>query len=651
MEAATTPDEWGRKRTYSVTTGVPGPRNPRLTPYMIPLGRATTSGRYNKAIGVTAAQSGKTETILDVIGERLDTRPKPIIYVGPTKEFNTDQFEPRLMELFDQVPSLGKKLVRGRREKKTKKIVNGVSIRLAHAGSSTAIKSDPAALGLVDEYDEMKKNIRGQGDPLGLLEARGDTHADFVTLVVSTPSEGFVETEFDEVSGLEFFAVGSEEEVLSPTWRQFQLGTRHHFAWRCPHCEEYFIPMKKHLVYPEGATPAQARREAYIQCPYGCVDPILEEHKEEMNETGIMIAPGQTIEDAIHDRNLPDTNIYSQWTSGLCSPFQTFGQRAERIVTAILSGETDKIQTAVNAAFGELFTPMGGDLPEWEEIRKLALPYRETEIPAGVLVLTCGVDVQKNRLVYVIRGWGVRQESWLITKGEIWGPTDETGVWTDLSDLLGTNFGGMHILRTFVDAGFRPGKKEAVPEHRVYEFARRHSRTVYATKGFETRPTPLSVNRIDVKPSGSKAKYGLDLVRLSTDFFKSWVHERIRWPEDQPGGWHLHEDISEDYCRQIVSEVRTKKDKGGGFTWVVKSKMNHFLDCEALAYAAAYMLGIQRVRDNAGEARAKPLPRPAQVPEAKAEQSSAAEPPPKKRQKRDGYLAGGRRSGGGFLGG
>jgi len=644
----TTPDEWGAKnRTYPATTGVPGPRNPRLTPYMIPLGRAATSGGYSKVVGVTAAQAGKTETILDIIGERLDTRPKPIIYVGPSKEFNVDQFEPRLMGLFDEAPSLASKVVRGRRMKKTKKIVAGVSIRLAHAGSSTAIKSDPAALGLVDEYDEMSANIKGQGDPLGLLEARGDTHADFVTLVVSTPSNGFVETEIDPVSGLEFFKLGTDEEIQSPIWRQFQLGTRHHFAWQCPHCDEYFVPMQKHLVYRKEGLPAQARREAYVQCPYGCVDPILDEHKEKMNETGLMIAPGQTIEDARADRNLPDTNTYSQWTSGLCSPFQTFGQRAERILTAIQTGETDKRQTATNAAFGELFTPIGGDVPEWDAIRQLAQPYKEFDIPTGALILTCGVDVQKNRLVYAVRAWGARSESWLITRGEIWGPTEEEDVWTSLAELLASRFGAMHIVRTFVDAGFRPGKKDAVPEHKVYEFARRFSRTVYATKGFETRPTPLSVNRIDVNPKGGRAKYGLDLVRLSTDFFKSWVHERIRWPEDQPGGWHLFEAIDEDYCKQIVSEARTKKPGGAGFTWIVKSKQNHFLDCEALAYAAAYMIGIQRLRDDP-TAQAKPAPEPKRGdPKSEPEHEPAgAAQAPRPQAKREGGFLGGRRRGG-----
>lgn len=658
----TTPDQWARSRIYPDTAGVPGARNPDLTKYMVPLGRAAVSGKYKRVVGVTSAQSGKTDTVLDIIGQKLDQKPAPLLYVGPSKEFNTDQFEPRLVEMFDQVATLSRKVSRSKRSKKTLKFVAGVRVRLAHAGSSTALKSDPAAMAFVDEYDEMRANLKGQGDPLGLVEARGETYADFVTVITSTPGRGFAETEIDAVSGLEFWKVGDPEEIDSPIWLLWQEGTRHHFAWPCPHCNEYFVPMQKHLAW-EGkdrnvGSPADASRTAYLQCPYGCADPILDHlHKEDMTERGVMIAPGQTIEDAFADTNVPDTSTYSQWSSGLCSPFKTWGDRAEQILTAIYSGELDKRQTATNAYFGELFIPIGGDVPEWEEVRRLKLPYAEHTVPAGVLAVTCGVDVQKNRLVYVVRGWGKRQESWLITKGEIWGATADDTVWTQLfEDVLSARYGGMHIMRTFVDAGFRPGKKDVVPEHKVYEFARRHGRTVYATKGFDTRPTPLSVNRIDVKASGSRAKYGLDLVRLSTDFFKSWVHERLRWPEDQQGGWHLFETIDEDYCRQIVSEARAKKPKGGGSTWIVKSKNNHFLDCEALSFAAAYMLGIQRVRDDAASPQAtRPQSAPQSVAAAERKPvelppaQPAAKPPTRKRE---GYLSGGgTRPGGGFLGG
>ena len=70
------PDEWGAaNRTYGPSSGQPGPRDPWLTPYTVPFARAIASRRFRKVVFATAAQSGKSETLLDIIGQRLDQQP------------------------------------------------------------------------------------------------------------------------------------------------------------------------------------------------------------------------------------------------------------------------------------------------------------------------------------------------------------------------------------------------------------------------------------------------------------------------------------------------------------------------------------------------------------------------------------------------
>jgi len=317
-----TPDSWATQhRTYGPSTGVPGPRRVELRPYIIPFERAFADPRYRRVVLVTAAQCGKTDAILDLVGARLDTRPVPIIYVGPSKEFATDQFEPRLVELLRQAPSLASKVLGGfesKRQKKTLKRIAGVRVRLAHAGSSTALKSDPCALALVDEYDELLRDVKKQGDPLGLIEARGHTFADFVAGVCSTPSRGNVETYLDENSGLEFWQVAPPENLESPIWALWQTGTRFHWAWPCVHCGQYFIPRFANLKWaePEGAkpTPSQARETAFVQCPNGCI--LEEHHKREMNRRGVFVAPGQSIDaDGVVTGNPPETSTASFWVS------------------------------------------------------------------------------------------------------------------------------------------------------------------------------------------------------------------------------------------------------------------------------------------------------------------------------------------------
>ncbi len=132
----------------------------------------------------------------------------------------------------------------------------------------------------------------------------------------------------------------------------------------------------------------------------GCV--IGNEEKEAMNATGRFMAPGQTVtDDDVVVGAPPESDTASFWVSGLCSPFRTFGDRAASYVEAWQSGDPDKIQTVVNAGFGEIWTPTGGDVPEWKEVEDRSLPYAKGTVPEGVLFLTAGVDVQKRKLVYV----------------------------------------------------------------------------------------------------------------------------------------------------------------------------------------------------------------------------------------------------------
>jgi phage terminase large subunit GpA-like protein len=593
------PDIWAAtNRTYPQTAAVPGPRDPLLTPYVVEPERVIASGAYKRVVLVMGAQSGKSEAMLDVAGQRLDQRPGPILYVGPNKQFLTEQFEPRVMALLDEAPSLMAKVARGKRMTKTRKMVAGVPFRLAHSGSSTALKSDPAVLALVDEYDEMRDNVNQQGGPLGLVERRGDTYADFVCVVTSTPKRGRVAAIKDESTGLFFWEPAVAEDIESPIWQLWQQGTRHHWCWPCPHCDEYFVPRFDLLRFSLKAKPLEAARETFLECPT-CHGVIEDSHKADMNARGRYVAPGQNVskEGVVHGAPAESKSI-SFWVSGLASPFVTFGERVAVLVEAQQSGDDAMVQQAINAGFGELYSPGGGEVPEWMEIKEKSrqATYQRNEVPEDALYLTLACDVQRHSIPWVIRAWGARATSWLINYGYLRGDTSDEEVWNALGDLVAQPIGNMVIRLAFIDSGFRPGKTDTLPLNRVYEFCRRFMRRVRPTKGSSTpMRTPLLLSKIEVsRKDGRAAKYGLDLVRLDTDHWKSWVHERLRWPDDQIGGWHVFKGVDDDYCHQLVSEARLKQPTGR-VEWVQRSRDNHFFDCEAMQAAAGYLLNVQRI--------------------------------------------------------
>lgn len=587
------------------------------------------STRYKRVVAVMATQMGKTAGLLNVIGHKLDDDPAPVLYIGPTKSNIDGVIEPQVQQLLRQSASLWSKTLKGRKAQKLVKRVAGVTLRLAWAGSPTELASQPAHTVLVDEVDRMDP-IPGEGDPVTLAEARTATYPDGRVVITSTPTTGSVDTVKDPETGLEHWAVAEPDDLESQVWRFWQEGTRFEWAVPCPHCGEYFVPRFKLLVWPKDCTPRRALKEARLACP-ACGGLAEESHKVAMNAAGRYLAPGQYVVEGQVVGDPPDSDVASFWVSGLMSPWRAFGKCASEWITAVRSGDPETIRGKLNTVFGELYR-VASDAPAWESVRNLSGAYASGEVPTGVRWITCGVDVQKNRLLYVVRGWGLRSESWLIEHGEMYGETDRDEVWAGLAGLLERRYGSLLIRRMGVDSGYRPGDKWKRPTNMVYAFARQYQARVIATKGHDTLSKPLSPSMIDVTVRGQTFKKGLQLWHLDTDYFKSWVHQRLAWPADQPGAFHLPQDITDDYCQQLTAEARVVKASGRA-TWVRVRKDNHYLDCEAIAAAVAHSLGIHRQRE-------REVTEPAAAPEAPLRQPTELQRPTRPQQVRRNWTTG-----------
>lgn len=580
---------------------------------MVPIVRAFRDPLRKTIIAVIASQMAKTENVLNVIGQRLDDDPVPTLYIGPTQKLTESISDDRFMKMFRSAAGLWSKLAQGKKNKVTEKWVAGVRIGFGWAGSASELSSHPAGLVIVDERDRME-DIKGEGDPVEMARARLATYADGVLGVVSTPTEGNVMSQVHQETGLEHWSdldLPEEDSHASPIWKLWQEGTRQEWAWPCPHCGEYFIPRLKHLLIPEGATPARAKREARLVCPRnGCV--IDEAAKAAMNARGLYVAPGQRVVDGQVVGELQPNETASFWVSGLCSPWKTFGDRASALVAAQRSGSPGRVRGVTNLQFAELYR-MGGDAPDWSEVKALAGGYERGVVPEGAQVLTCAVDVQKNRLVYAVRGWGWRNESWLVEAGEMWGETKHAEVWTELDELLERDFGGKRIRMMLIDSGYNPAEQDRNPDNMIYLFARRHRGRAYPSKGHDHQDKPFKAAKIDVSHRGKVIKNGLDLWHLDSDYFKSWVHARLRWKEGEPGAWHVHAEIGDDYCRQVVAETRGTSSSGK-VVWERLRRENHYLDCEAMNAAAAHILRLHA------------LPKPKAAPASSEDAVTGGEP-------------------------
>lgn len=637
---------------------IPGPFDTTSTPYMIPVCQAFADPAFNKITFVMGTQMGKSATMQNVIGWRLDDHPAPIIYVGPTESNINNVVEPKIMDMFRECSSLWMKY--DVKSPKHKKRIGGVSLRFAWAGSATELASDSAVITLVDELDRPDANATGEGSLAEIAEARGDAYIDSKLGLTSTPTYGKVSTWIHPDTDMTHWAIAPKGKVSSPIWLEWEQGTRHEWSVPCPHCHEYFIPRSELLWWPGKGTgnecsPARASTAARLICPH-CGDQIEDRHRKGMNAKGVGIAPGQmarqyddkhvefeqdgqTVIMPYHSMIHPveDNNHFSIWVSGLCSfsAKKSYGYLARKLLQAVRSGEHDKLLAVYNTGFGEVFAT-AGEAPEWEEVFAQRSSYTSGTVPDGVQSLICTVDVQKNRLVYVVRGWMAGMSSRLIEFGELWGDTDKPEVWEELDLLMEQDWQGMPLAMCGVDAGYRTEE--------VYAWVRKHRARARALMGFQTMPKPFRMVNVEVDKRGRTRKRGDKRWDFNATSAKAWVHSRVRWERGAVGDWLLPADITEDYCKQIIAEEFD--DEKGVFKQVHRD--NHFLDCEGMNYMVARMLRLDRKADAVETSQGQPS-----VPSHETVQS---QPKPVTQQQpqsspatptSSGWLTGGNRGGGG----
>lgn len=442
----------------------------------------------------------------------------------------------------------------------------------------------------VDERDRME-DIPNEGDVVTLADARHSTYPDGTTIVTSSPLIGNVEEKKNLETGLTHWAVADADDVQSPIWKLWQQGTRHEWAWPCPDCHEYFIPRFSLLNWPKGSTPHEAKLNAKLTCP-NCGVLIDDSNKTQMNTRGRVVAPGQSINrDGVVSGDVPENDTFSIWVSGLCSPWRSFGQRASYWLNAVKSGDSGRIQAVLNTGFGELFK-LGADSPEWQTVLNRQQQYPSGTLPDKQVILIMTVDVQKDRLFYVIRAWGYGMESWMISNGELWGQTEHNAVWDDLEKLMQKPIDDYMISLVLIDSGYRPGDKHKKPENAIYMFCARFPGVCRPTKGHAEQDKPIKSTHIDVNSRGRIIKSGLQLWHINANYFKTFVYGRLSPPEGEPDKWHIPNDVTEDYCKQVTAEAPVSKPSGQ-VVWIRNRKDNHYLDCEAMQVAGAYMMRVQ----------------------------------------------------------
>lgn len=599
--------EWADRYFYLSAESAAEPGRWTTLPYQREMMDAFTDPRVTQVSVMKSARVGWTKIVNAFVGYSVHHDPAPMMVVQPTvddaKGYSKEEIAPMLRDC----PALAKIVIEDAEETGPRDSGNtilhkrfpGGVLSLVGANSGTGFRRVSRKRVLFDEVDGYPQSAGADGDQIQLGIRRTEHYWDRKIGAGSTPL----------VAG------------ASRIERLFEEGDQRRYYVPCPSCG-HMAPFRfsertgfagHTMTWPEGRP-----EDAFFTCEAnGCV---IEHHqKREIVERGEWRAA----------RTFTGHASFHIWAAYSYSPNATWGQIAQEFLRT--KDDPKTLRTFVNTWLGETWQERG-EAPEWERLYQRREGYGIGSVPAGVLVLTAGVDVQKDRWVYEVVGWGAGKESWSVDIGVIPGDTSNEAEWSKLDELLNREYptGAGTAMRArclAVDSGYNTNT--------VYAWARRHVGRVIAVKGQDGASALLGAPKaVDVTSGGKRFARGCKVWAVGTDIAKSELYGwlRLAAPKDgeplPPGFCHFPEH-QEEFFKQLTAEQLVPYVDALGFTrydWQkIPGRENHWLDTRVYARAAANLCGVDRMKPRTPEALAQREQKTAGVRLLVAEPATAVE--------------------------
>lgn len=553
-------DEWadGNRQLSPEASAEPGPWRTSRVPYMREVMREVTNPAVSEVVLMTSAQVAKTEIINNVAAYYMAGDPCPIMWMLPTIDLAKSFAKTRLKVMIRDTPVLNR--IFQHNDEILHLTFPGGHCLIVGANAPTMLSSTPIRLLLMDEVDRFPTSAGKEGDPVSLATKRTTTFADRKIVKSSTPTN-------------------KSESRIEPA---YEASDKRRFHVPCPFCGVFQI-----LVWVQVRWPDNAPQRAYYECPH-CLEHIYADKKPRMLARGKWVA------------EKPFNGVAGFHLNELYSPWKTFGETASDFIAAKDKVETLKVW--VNTALGETWDDINAD-PALKGLEHRVNPY-PAELPAGVLAMTAGVDVQDDRLCIEVVGWGHAEENWSIDWHTIYGDPANNEVWQELSAYLMKDWQHELGVRMQISAAAIDSGGHYTDE--VYQYTRvmSHKRFV-AVKGSSTYAKNLISKQ---QKHGRKSR--LDkFYTVGTETAKDTIFARLRSVVTPgPGYSHfgLHNDS--DYFEQLTSEKKSSKIvnnfKRTFYAKIREGIRNEALDCRVYAYAVWKLLnwdtkGLQKRLDAA----------------------------------------------------
>jgi phage terminase large subunit GpA-like protein len=545
---------------------------------------STCDPSVREAVFMKSAQVGWTEALNNTIGYHVDQDPAPVLLLHPTLEMAEAWSKDRLAPMIRDTPCLTGRIADPKARDSGNTLLHkrftGGHLTIVGANSPSGLASRPIRVLLCDEVDRFPVSAGTEGDPIDLARRRTATFRNRKVLMGSTPT----------VKGASRIEAAFE-----------QSDQRYYFV-PCPHCEEFQRLVWSQVRWEEG------RPETAAYACQHCGVLLSDADKPEMLRRGEWRAAK------------PFNGIAGFHISELYSPWSSWPDMASAFLRAKRFPET--LQTWINTALGETWEEQGQTV-EPEGLLARREPYGPEELPAGVLLLTVGGDVQDDRIEAQLLGWGANEECWILEQAVFPGNPGNIRLWSEEIDAYLKRRYRTEDGRTLAieAAGFDSGGHHT---QTVYEYCvvRRRFR-IWAIKG-QAGPGRLAWPKRASRVASSRVPLHL----IGVDTIKSTLYGRLEKVASPGAGYiHLPQSFDEEHCRQLTSETRVRVYVKGRPVIVWKPRVTNIRqevqDCWVYGYAA--MVGRGGSELLARRARRTPEPQPESDVESEV---SAPEPTP-----------------------
>jgi phage terminase large subunit GpA-like protein len=517
----------------------------KLYAYQRQIACAITDPLYERVTLLKASRLGFTTLLTATIGHFATNDPASVICLLPTQDdartYVVDHVEP----LFGATAILRNVLSEEHDESGRNTLLHrrfpGGSLRVIPARSPRNLRAHTCRVLLVDEIDSMP--VTEEGDPFKLAMQRTLTYNNRKIVCGSTPVHA-------DTSAIVAAYEASDQRV---------------YECACPHCGSFFEILWEHIIWP----PDEPEKAA-CKCAH-CGQPIEEKFKPQMVAGGAWRATKPEIAGHAGFR-----------LNALVSPLSnaSWAKLAAEFLAA--KDHPDLLQPFLNTVLAQPWSGPGGDLRE-ETLQARAESFDIENIPAEVLALTIGGDVQDDRIEASLLGWTKTGECLILAHFITWGSFSDAETWNEFDELLRSRwrhpFGGqLKVDAAVVDCG--DGDHF---DHVLAFCVPRANRRVFAGKG-------MYGNRPGFQMAKGKSTAG-KMALIGVDVLKSVIFDRLARGQ----GIRFSQSLEPSFYEQLASQRRVTRYFRGmptrRFEMASSSARKEALDCLCYGWAARQALG------------------------------------------------------------